>query len=134
MCYFRNCIFFVLKWRKWRKWRIYFCMWKKFYKKSKEQNGKTKKYLYMIYMVRYLRDLRDFPRCGDVKSWQNIIIQICHDPGCKILNHINFHQKTAFFDQRISEKYHFYPYFCIFFVLKWRIYPINHTYIYTGEK
>ena len=43
-------------------------------------------------------------------------------------------EKTVFFDQRISEKYHFYPYFCIFFVLFWRIYPINHIYIYTGEK
>ena len=64
--------------------------------------------------------LWQFPRCGDVKSWQYIIIQIYHDPGCKILNHINFHQKTAFFDQRILKKYHFYPYFCIFFVLNWR--------------
>ena len=98
-------------------------MWKKFYKKSKEQNGKTKKYLYMIYMVRHLRHLRHlrhFPRCGDVKSWQNIIIQMCHVPGCKILNHINLYQKTVFFDHRILKKYHFYPYFCIFFVLKWR--------------
>ena len=34
--------------------------------------------------------------------------------------HINLYQKTVFFDQRISEKYHFYPYFCIFFVLKCR--------------
>jgi len=86
----------------------------------------------MIYMVRDLRDLRDFPRYGDVKSWQYIIIQICQDPGCKILNHINLYQKTAFFDHRILKKYHFYPYFCIFFVLFQRIYPINHTHIYTG--
>ena len=42
---------------------------------------KQKKYLYMIYMVRHLRHLRHFPRCGDVKSWQYIIIQIYQDPG-----------------------------------------------------
>ena len=71
-------------------------------------------------MVRDLRDLRDFPRCGDVKSWQYIIIQIYQDPGCKILNHINLYQKTVFFDQRISEKYHFYPYFCTKNILKRR--------------
>ena len=106
---------------------------KKFYKIYRVDWKKNKKYLYIIYMVRDLRDLRDFPRCGDVKSWQNIIIQICQDPGCKILNHINFHQKTVFFDQRISEKYHFYPYFCIFFILKWRKCH-NVTHIFTREE
>ena len=79
-------------------------------------------------MVRHLRHLRHFPRCGDVKSWQYIIIQIYHEPGCKILNHINLYQKTVFFDHRILKKYHFYPYFCIKNILnrrkwrKWRIY------------
>ena len=34
--------------------------------------------------------------------------------------YLNLYQKTVFFDHRILKKYHFYPYFCIFFVLKWR--------------
>ena len=87
----------------------------------------------MIYMVRDLRDLRDFPRCGDVKSWQYIIIQIYHDPGCKILNHINFHQKTAFFDHRISEKYHFQPYF-VYFLYYFNAFIPLITHIYIRDK
>ena len=50
MCYFRNCIFFVLKWRKWRKWRIYFCMWKKnFIKNLKSRMEKQKIFIHDIY-------------------------------------------------------------------------------------
>ena len=112
---------------------IFLYVKKNFIKNLKSRMEKQKKYLYMIYMVRRLRHLRHFPRCGDVKSWQNIIIQICQDPGCKILNHINFNQKTAFFDQRISEKYHFYPHFCTKNILKRRKCH-NVTLIFTREE